>query len=89
MPSHWGGSNISFLIRDHILKACEEGIELYSLKMRQWIIADIKTKPRGDYSFNKNAGFACLNDSDVFVFGGYTGQTDSSDSCFHWHLTFG
>jgi hypothetical protein len=51
------------------------------------MISEIKTKPRVEYLFFKNAGFASLTDSSILVFGGYATNTSSSDLCFSWSLT--
>lgn len=77
------------LVRDNILKACEEGVELYYPKARHWAVAEVRTRAQTDYTFFKNAGFACLNDSHIVIFGGYTSEATSSDSCFSWHLATG
>lgn len=53
------------------------------------MIAEIKAKQRIESLFFKNAGFACLNDSHIMVFGGYTTEAISSDNCFSWQLSMG
>jgi hypothetical protein len=48
--------------RNHILKACDEGVELYNPKIKQWIIADVITRPKSEFCFFKSAGYANLNE---------------------------
>jgi hypothetical protein len=44
------------------LKACDEGVELYNPKLKQWIIADVINRPTSDYMFLKSAGCVNLNE---------------------------
>jgi hypothetical protein len=83
--SQWGGSNIAFRCKDLIVKACEEGIELYSPRLKQWTTADIRTKEH-DFTFFKSAGYASLSDSEVLIFGGYHHNLQPADNCFYWKL---
>lgn len=84
--SHWGGSNIAFSCKGYVLKACEEGVELYSVKIRQWTIAEVRCRPKGDYFYFRNAGHATIQDGEVIVFGGYYQDCRPTDDCYHWRV---
>ncbi len=84
--SRWGGSNIAFRCRDMIIKACEEGVEVYSPRQRQWTTADVKIKNVNEYIFFKSAGYATISDSEVLIFGGYHNDLQPADNCFYWKI---
>ena len=62
---------MAFRCGEMIVKACEEGVELFSTRYRQWTIADIKMKGSALYYHCKNSGHAVLREGEVLVFGGY------------------
>lgn len=69
-----------------IVKACDEGIELYNPKAKQWITADIRLKSYEPFVFFKSAGFATINDSDFLIFGGYEASLQPVNKCFYWKI---
>ena len=44
-----------------MVKACDEGVELYNPRTKQWIVADTINRPKLEYNFFKSAGYASLN----------------------------
>lgn len=84
--SRWGGSNIAFRCKDLIIKACEEGVEVYSPKQKQWTTAELKLKNINEYNFLRSAGYATITDFEVLVFGGYHSNLQPTDSCFYWKI---
>jgi hypothetical protein len=52
-------------------------------------MAEVRTKPRGDYTCFKSPGFAILSDSEILIFGGYFSDSTSSDLCFSWRVAGG
>ena len=88
--SHWGGSNIALQCGELVVKACDEGVEVFSSRIRQWVIAEIRMRGKAEYSHCKNSGYATLREGEFLVFGGYRndngGDLYPSDECSYWRV---
>jgi hypothetical protein len=69
-------------INTSIVKASEEGVEIYNINSKKW---SILSTPE-NYSFVRGCGWTRISKETIFLYGGYDDNENGVDTCRIWNL---
>lgn len=82
-PSRYGGMCIASVFHGSILKANEEGVEMFSLATARWSIIGTSDS----YCLVRGCGWSKISENTLLIYGGYDEEERGVSACWTWEVS--